>query len=190
MTGRPRRWRCRGCAPVLLDAIGQLPAASLDLVHQDPHDPMPVHERGCLLDELTDATIDAIAGETAGPADSPLVLAEIRNLGGAIARAPRVPSAVPGRGAPFVLMAIAVAAPPVAEAGARKVRALLDAVAPWRSPQTLPNFLGRSCTPAEVAAAWPRDTLDRLLMVKRAWDPVNQFRVGHALLAGPPPRRG
>jgi hypothetical protein len=63
------------------------------------------------------------------------------------------------------------------------VQALLDAVAPWRSPMTLPNFLGRSCTPAEVAAAWPSDTLDRLLAVKRAWDPGNQFRVGHALLA-------
>jgi hypothetical protein len=69
----------RGCAPVLLDSIGQLPAASLDTVHRDPPGPLPAHERGCLLDELTDATIDAIAEETAGPADSPLVMVEIRN---------------------------------------------------------------------------------------------------------------
>lgn len=66
------------------------------------------------------------------------------------------------------------------------MQSLLDAVAPWRSPVTLPNFLGRNYRPADVAAAWPHDALDRLLTVKQAWDPTNQFRVGHALLAKEP----
>jgi hypothetical protein len=43
------------------------------------------------------------------------MLAEIRQLGGAIARPPAVPSAVPGRTAPFVLFAIALDIPPLAE---------------------------------------------------------------------------
>jgi len=113
------------------------------------------------------------------------MLAEIRRLGGAIARPPTVPSAVPGRTAPFVLFAIALHIPPLAEVGPQAVAALLEAVRPWRSPVNLPNFLGRSSTPAEVQAAWPDQSRARLLDIKQGWDPANMFRVGHALLPAP-----
>jgi hypothetical protein len=100
----------RPAAPVLLEALGELPVTSLDLVHQDPPVPAPVHERGCLLDQLTPDTIDAVVREASAPG-SPLMLAEIRQLGGAIARDPGAPNAVPGRTAPFVLFAIALDIP-------------------------------------------------------------------------------
>jgi Berberine and berberine like len=45
----------------------------------------------------------------------------------------------------------------------------------------LPNFLGRSTEPELVAGAWPADMRERLLLVKRRWDPDNLFRLGHAL---------
>jgi FAD/FMN-containing dehydrogenase len=176
----------RPAAPVLLEALGDLPVTSLDVVHQDPPGPVPVHERGCLLDQLTPDTIDAVVREASAPG-SPLMMAEIRQLGGAIARDPAVPNAVPGRTAPFILFAIALDIPPLDEAGPRAVAALLDAVRPWRSPVTLPNFLGRSCTPAEVQAAWPDQTRARLLDIKQGWDLDNVFRVGHALLPAPAP---
>ena len=104
----------RSAAPVLLDTLGDLPTTSLDLVHQDPPAPTPAHERGSLLDQLAPDTIDAVVREASAPG-SPLMLAEIRQLGGAIARPPAVPSAVPGRSAPFVLFAIALDIPPLAE---------------------------------------------------------------------------
>ncbi|HEV2537268.1 MAG TPA: hypothetical protein VGU21_07120, partial [Streptosporangiaceae bacterium] len=116
-------------------------------------------------------------------------LAEIRQLGGAIARDPAVPNAVPGRTVPFVLFATALDIPPLAGAGPRAVAALLEAVRPWRSPVTFPNLLGRSCTPAEVQAAWPDQTRARLLDIKQGWDLDNVFRVGHALLPAPAPTR-
>ena len=176
----------RSAAPVLLDALGDLPTTSLDLVHQDPPAPTPAHERGSLLDQLTPDTIDAVVREASAPG-SPLMLAEIRQLGGAIARTPAIPSAVPGRSAPFVLFAIALDIPPLAEAGPRAVASLLEAVRPWRSPVNFPNFLGRSSTPAEVRAAWPDQSQARLLDVKQGWDLANMFRVGHALLPAPAP---
>ena len=111
----------RAAAPVLLDALGDLPTTSLDLVHQDPPGPTPAHERGILLDQLTPDTIDAVVREASAPG-SLLMLAEIRQLGGAIARPPAIPSAVPGRTAPFVLFAIALDIPPLAEAGPRARR--------------------------------------------------------------------
>ncbi len=174
----------RPAAPVLLEALGERPVTALDLVHQDPPVPVPVHERGCLLDQLTPGTIDAVVREASAPG-SPLMLAEIRQLGGAIARDPATPNAVPGRAAPFVMFALALDIPPLAGAGPRAVAALLDAVRPWRSPVTFPNFLGRSCTPAEVRAAWPDQARARLLEVKQGWDLDNMFRVGHALLPAP-----
>ncbi|HEY0811988.1 MAG TPA: FAD-binding protein [Pseudonocardia sp.] len=175
----------RRAAPVLLDTLGEIPLAALDMVHLDPPGPVPAHERGCLLDGLPDDAIDAILRQTT-PADSPLVLTEIRHLGGAVARPPVAPNAVPGRSSPFALFAIAPAAPPLAEAGPRAVQTLLDAMQPWRSTTNLPNFLGRSTDPTTVAAAWPPETRARLLDIKRAWDPDNLFRLGHALLRTPP----
>jgi hypothetical protein len=172
----------RGTGPVLLDTLGVLPVTALDAVHLDPVDPMPTHERGLLLDELTEGVVDVVLERAGGPAEHPLVVTELRNLGGAIAQAPQRPSAVPGRDAAALLFTLAPAVPPLAESGPRAVQALFDAVAPWRSASTFPNFLGRSHAPADVQGAWPADSLERLLAVKNAWDPSNQLRVGHALL--------
>jgi hypothetical protein len=41
-----------------------------------------------------------------------------------------------------------------------------------------------------VQAAWPAQSLARLLDVKQGWDLANTFRVGHALLAAPAPVPG
>jgi hypothetical protein len=75
--------------------------------------------------------------------------------------------------------------PPLAETGPRAVASLLEAVRPWRSPVTFPDFLGRNSTPAEVQAAWPDQSRARLLDIKQGWDLDNVFRVGHALLPAP-----
>jgi FAD binding domain len=176
--------RMRTFAPVVLDTLGELPITALDLVHLDPPNPTPAHERGCLLDELSDDTIDAILRHVTAE-DTPLVLVEVRHLGGAIARPPAIPSAVPGRAAPFLMFAIAPHVPALADISPRAVAGLLDAVRPWRHPETLPNFLGRSFRPDDVTAAWSPRTLDHLLDIKHGWDLVNVFRVGHALLPAP-----
>ena len=173
----------RRAAPVLVDATGEMDVAAMDMVHQDPPGPMPTYDQGCLLNALTPDTIDAILTHTAAP-DSPLVLTEIRHLGGAISRGTEETSAVPGRDAAFSLLTIAPDIPPLATAGPDAVAALIAAVAPWRSASALPNFLGRANAEL-VATAWPPDIRERLLAIKRRWDPSNLLRVGHALVAPP-----
>jgi hypothetical protein len=175
----------RCAAPALLDLMGEMDVTAMDAVHQDPPGPMPTYEQGCLLDDLTPATIEAVLGQTAAVPDSPLVLTEIRHLGGAIARRPEVPGAVPGRDAAFSLFTIAPGVPPLAQAGPAAVAALFEAVRPWRSASALPNFLGRCTDPDLVAACWPDGDRERLLAVKRRWDPANLFRLGHAITAAP-----
>jgi hypothetical protein len=98
----------RHSGPVVFGTLGELPMTSLDLVHLDPVDPMPTHERGLLLDELGEGVVDAVLAQTGGPAEHPLVVTELRNLGGAIARTPQRPSAVPGRDAAAPLFTLAL----------------------------------------------------------------------------------
>jgi hypothetical protein len=173
----------RGAAPVLLDLMGEMAPTAMDAVHQDPPGPMPTYEQGCLLDDLTPGTIEAVLARTAALPDSPLILTELRHLGGAIARRPEAAGAVPGRDAAFSLFTIAPDVPPLAQAGPAAVAALFEAVQPWRSASALPNFLGRCTDPALVAASWPAGDRERLLAVKRRWDPANLFRLGHAITA-------
>ena len=176
----------RDAAPVILDLTAPMNPAQMDAVHQDPPDPMPTHEHGCLLEDMTTDVIERLLDHTTRVANSPLVLTEIRHLGGAISRPPTPPNAVPGRDAAFSLMTIAVTEPAFAQSGPAAVADLFAAVRPWRSAAAMPNFLGRSTQPDLVAAAWPPDMRERLLLVKRRWDPDNQFRLGHALLASNP----
>ena len=58
---------------------------------------------------------------------------------------------------------------------------VLAAMAPWRAPGALVNFLGHVEGPAEVAAAYPPAMAERLLEIKRAVDPAGMFSWGHAL---------
>jgi FAD/FMN-containing dehydrogenase len=180
----------RGAAPVLLDTMGEMAAAAMDAVHQDPPGPMLAYEQGCLLDDLTGDTIEAILARTAAVPDSPLILVEIRHLGGAIARRPDVPSAMPGRDAAFSLFTMAPGVPPLAQAAPAAVADLFAAVTPWRSASALPNFLGRRSDPELVVAAWPADDRERLLAIKQWWDPENRFRLGHAIVAPDSATRG
>lgn len=173
----------RGAAPVLLDSMGEMAATAMDAVHQDPPGPMPAYEQGCLLDDFTPETIKAILAHTAAVPGSPLVLVEIRHLGGAIARRPDVPSAVPGRDAAFSLFTMAPHVPPLAQAAPAAVAGLIAAMTPWRSASALPNFLGRCTAPEFVVASWPADDRERLLAIKQRCDPENLFRLGHAIVA-------
>jgi hypothetical protein len=54
-------------------------------------------------------------------------------------------------------------------------------VAPWSTGGSLLNFLGHVEGPEQVAAVWDTDVHARLVAIKRAVDPANLFRAGHAL---------
>jgi FAD/FMN-containing dehydrogenase len=171
----------RRAAPVLLDLVREMPAAALDAVHMDPPGPLPFFDRGGLFDRLPAEAIDSLVSTVAEPG-SPLTLVDLRLMGGAIADPKGAPSAVPGRDAAFNLFTLAPDVPPFAQAAPGAVARLFAALDPWLSDSTLPNFLGRRSDPADVLAAWPVASRERLLGVKRRWDPDNLFRLGHALI--------
>ncbi|MGY1624641.1 FAD-binding oxidoreductase [Geodermatophilus sp. SYSU D00965] len=166
---------------VLLGFVGPLLTTEMDAVHMDPKDPMPGWEKGMLLAELTEETVDAFLAAAGPQVELPLVMAEIRMMGGALARQPRVPNAVAGRDAAWSVLVLGPAVPELAEVLPHVGRGVLAALQPWAAPGCMVNFLGDVSGPAEVAAAYPPAVAERLLALKAAVDPQGVFSHGHAL---------
>ncbi|MEV6926742.1 FAD-binding oxidoreductase [Dactylosporangium sp. NPDC051485] len=168
----------RAAAPALIDDVQMLPYAAIDAVHRDPVDPVPSRERGVLLGEVTAETVERVLAAAGPQVDVPIVMIELRQLGGALARPPAVPNAVSGRGAGYSLFVIGVGVPelvPVVDAVTDRVLAV-DTV-----PGGLINFSGHA-GPEALLANWAPADRDRLLRIKRAYDPTNVFSGGQALV--------
>ncbi|MDQ1530174.1 MAG: hypothetical protein QOE37_279 [Microbacteriaceae bacterium] len=166
----------------LMDTAGPLSYEQIDLVNLDPADPLPFEDGGALLRDFDDAAQRALL-EVAGPdAQTPLLMIELRPLGGALARPSAVKDAVSGRDAAWSLFGIGVLMPPIAELVAAGMERLLDAMSPWSTGFTLVNFHGHPRDAADRARAWKPETYDVITRAKRRYDPKNMMRFGHAVL--------
>jgi UDP-N-acetylenolpyruvoylglucosamine reductase len=170
----------RGAGQLLLGYVGPIRPDEMDMIHMDPVDPLPAWEKGMLLAELTEETVDALL-DAAGPQrDIPLIMVELRLLGGALARQPEVPNAVAGRNGAFSVLVLGPGVPELAAVVPVVGKGVLTALYPWAAPGVLVNFLGEVSGPTEVLNAWPADVQRRLVEVKRAVDPAGVFTFGHA----------
>ncbi|MGW3342785.1 FAD-binding oxidoreductase [Nonomuraea rubra] len=162
----------RELGPVLLDTVRKLPYAQVGSIHHDPAgEPYVAHDRNVLLRDPAPEAVETIAA-LAGPG-SPFVT-ELRQFGGAYARAPRVPNCVGGRDAAYSLFTGVVP-----EAGALRRRdELLARLRPWSTGGTNLNFAGvEDSAPARVAAAYTPADHARLTALKARYDPRNLFRI-------------
>ena len=161
-----------------IDTFGTVPAASLVRLHMDPEPPMPGIGDGVMVDALDPAAIAAIV-EVAGPGtDSPLVIVELRQLGGALRRR------MPGAGAlgsldgSFAFFALGVPInPEVAQAVESRIDALKQAIAPWSRGKPYLNFAERRVAIGDAIGA---EAFARLEGIKASVDPDGRFRSGHA----------
>lgn len=182
-TGEPREGEAllapiRAAGTPILDSVRVMPYAALGSVHADPVDPMPVHEVSDLLRALPSAALEALLAVAGPQAESPQVIVELRQLGGAVARAPRVPSAVSHRDAAFTLNVIGALLPPIAAIVPVHAEAIRTALAPWATGGAFPNF-GASTSPERVNRSYDEPTLARLTAAAEQYDPHHLFRVGH-----------
>ncbi len=164
----------RSVAPVILDDVAVKPYAAVDSVHADPVDPMPVVDKGMLLKELSDETVQRLL-EVAGPGSaSPQIMLEVRQLGGAYSRAGQHPSAFDHRAAKFSVLTVGVAMDPrVVPHG----DALLTALAGWDTGGVWPNFAAPHDR-ATARRAYTEETLDRLAAVAERYDPDGVLAAG------------
>ena len=167
----------------IMDIFGQIPAAGLCRIHMDPEQPVPGLGHHAPIAELSDEAIEAFVANGPGPeTGSTLLLAELRQLGGALGRS------APGNGAldrlesPFVLEAIgSLMAPGAAETVPRDLDRLTEAMAPWTADGGYFNFAERPC---DVDSILPAETCARLAETKRRWDPEGMFVANHAVALG------
>lgn len=135
--------------------------------------PMPeVVSRGGFVRELGAREAAVLADAVATPG-SPRI-AQLRVLGGAVARVDAEATAFAHRGIPMMLMLVAFCDGP--EDRARQEAWLAEASGVLDDSAAYVNFMGREA-PERVRAAYPGRTWDRLVEVKRRYDPENLFRL-------------
>jgi hypothetical protein len=171
----------KAAGTIVLGFVGPMRTDEMDGIHMDPVDPMPAWEKGMLLRDLTGETVDALLAAAGPQLDIPLIMAEVRLMGGALGRPAKVPNAVPGRGGAYAVLVLGPGVPELAQVVPAIGKGVLGALQPWASPEKMINFLGDVTGPDEVAAAYPPATLDRLRQVKQAVDPDGVFSFGYAI---------
>jgi hypothetical protein len=163
----------------IVDTFGQIPAAGLCRIHMDPEQPVPGMGHHGVVRELPDEAIDtftALAGPEAG---SPLLLAELRHLGGALQRPADGGGALAKLDAEFVMLGIGLPmTPELGEAIVAHLDRLQEEMLPWGGDGGYFNFAERPC---DVDAILPAETCARLGEVKRRWDPEGLVVANHAL---------
>ena len=169
----------RSAGEVLLGFIHPLLTTELDSVHMDPTDPMPVWDRGVALSALPAAAVDAVLAQAGPDVTSPLSIVEIRLLGGALARQPRIPNAVTGRDAAFSVFTAGVTAASSVEAVAAAGAGVVEALRPWANG-CLINFLGQA-GPERVGQLWSPADRARLLAIRERFDPAGLLATNVAI---------
>ncbi|MDR7083730.1 hypothetical protein J2X01_003025 [Arthrobacter ginsengisoli] len=180
----------RAVSRPLMDTAGPMSYLDVDQIHMDPSDPLPFMDGGALLKDLGEETVADLLELAGEGSDCPLLLVEIRPLGGALARAAlsragELPNAVSGRDAAFLLFVLGFNMPPVAEAVAAFVRGILAAMAPHSTGFTLVNFHGVPGDEADRARAWSPAVYERMRAAKSSYDPGNLLRFGHTITGVP-----
>jgi FAD/FMN-containing dehydrogenase len=171
-----------GLGEPMMDTFGQIPAAGLCRIHMDPEQPVPGLGHHAVIRELPDAAIDAFAA-LADPETSPLLLTELRQLGGALGRPDENGGALSHLDAAFVMLGIGL--PMTPELG-QAIEGHLDsfdaAMAPWGADGGYFNFAERPC---DADAILPAETCARLAAIKRQWDPDGRIVANHIVSLDP-----
>jgi FAD/FMN-containing dehydrogenase len=171
----------RARAPLVLDTVADRPYVDVPLIHMDPSDPIPFYDRTTSLRELSPKAVDAIVALAGPDSDCPLLLVDIRGLGGALDREPEVPNAVPTRGVPFVVSGLGTGGPDQANRVRDYLDMMVSRLQPWAALRRIPAFLSteEATTANELADVYGVERYGRLAATKRRYDPQNMFRDSH-----------
>ena len=166
----------RSVADPIMGGFGPMPSAAVVRLHGDPEEPVPAIGDAILLEKLDTWAIEAflrVAGE-----GSPLLAAELRHLGGALAAPPAGAGARGHLEGRFLVFGVGIpdAPAPAAELGAFLDR-YLGAMAPWATGTRFTSFAERR---SSLATCVPDAALERLGRIRAAVDPDALLVPAHA----------
>lgn len=153
-----RQWLARlaeSAPPAQVDVVVGSPARLLRSQPAPP--PIPVSSRSILLGDLPPVVARAMLDEVGPDRSVPLLVVELRSLGGAAARTPAHPNAVGGRDGVALVNAIAVPDPAMFRPAAEAAGSLFERLRPWSLGRSLLNF-----DPLASATCWDAETRSRL----------------------------
>jgi FAD/FMN-containing dehydrogenase len=164
----------REVAPMLFDDVAVKPYAAIDSVHADPVDPMPVIDRGMLLKSLDDKALGRFLALVGPGSQSPQVVVEIRQAGGALSRAGEHENAFDHGDAAYSVLTVGIAFDP--RVGPHS-DTLFEALSDWDAEGIWPNF----APPHDAASArraYSPATRARLAAVAERYDPDGVLAAG------------
>jgi hypothetical protein len=171
-----RPWREFGEPQV--DTFGAMPYREMDMISMDPVDPLGAYTHVELLGELSPEAIDKLVRVAGVDSNSPLILLELRHLGGALERPPADLSPIGRRDSKFTMEGVgATPTPEVAKAVQAHLAYVAEEMRPYETGATYVNFLDLDGASADrVRAAYSREDWERLVELKDRYDPNNLFR--------------
>jgi FAD binding domain/Berberine and berberine like len=171
-----RPWREFGEPQV--DMFRVMPYREMDMISMDPVDPLGAYTHVELLGDLSPQAIEVLVEVAGAGSNSPLILLELRQLGGALARPPADLSPIGRRDSKFIMMGIgATPTPEVAQLVQAHLARLAEEMRPYETGATYVNFLELDgASPERVRAAYSPEDWERLVELKDRYDPDNLFR--------------
>jgi FAD/FMN-containing dehydrogenase len=160
-----------------LDMWERVPAAALVRLHGDPEGPTPAVSSTLMLAELPPTAIQEFV-RAAGPGSgSTLMVAELRQLGGALARPADGGGALDRLAGRFVAFGVTVCPDEHAELkGRQDAEALVDAVRPWAAGRQYLNFVEEA---VDASCGYAPGAWQRLRDVRDAVDPMRVMIANH-----------
>jgi hypothetical protein len=159
-----------------IDTVAATTADMIGRVHMDPEDPVPAFDDHALLGPLPAEAIDAFVDAVGPDSGSTMVVAELRQTGGALSRPARGGGALDSLVGDYFAFAVGAVTGPEAEATLRAdVGRLLEALAPYDVGRYY-NFSDRQLP---VSAFLAPDVVERLHAVKAHWDPDDLIAAAH-----------
>lgn len=161
----------RALAPIFVDGVGDITPTQMDLIHNDPPDPIPAWIAGSQFADVGQDVATRFLERFGAGTTNPFAMAELRHGGGAAATDVAGGSAVTGRNATYTLFLVSMFPPLFAEVAPAAASEALTTLQPWLLPETNVNFIGENT----ASRPWSAEVQARLDEVRGQYDPEGIF---------------
>jgi FAD/FMN-containing dehydrogenase len=159
----------------------EIPFAEIGTVNNDPVSPTAAYGSNEMFDHLSDEALDIIVRRATDSA-SPLVFAELRHAGGAIANAEAGLNAVGNRSAQYYFqLGGPIFAPDGKAASMAYIQTFKAELQPYLRGGVYLNFMSGREAADRAADAYDNENWERLRALKARYDPDNLFRFSYQL---------
>jgi hypothetical protein len=169
----------RELGPVM-DTFAMVPPVGLSELAMDPPDPVPYESTSQMLGELPASAIDDLV-EAVGPGSgSGLVMAELRQTGGALSRSAEHHGALASLAGRYVQFAVGAV---MDEASAVAAHEQLGAAKSALERHAVGQYLNFAESATDLREAFAAQTYVRLQAAKSSYDPEGRFQANHEVIA-------